>query len=221
MQNTGISNSSIPSTKNVASDQHSSHIDGRLFVDSVDEGKLMQLCRVVEASESSHWPQAQRDGMILSSGQNSQEVKCPIREVDAGFSNVVNPSVQALKFAALENSRSTWEVKNMHESSTQPSLSMSLGTPSCNSVLPSAGEIIEGRGEEKPSPFHQGQRSRPILPKPLKTGLTLNQEPNKGMMSQARIARPPAEGKGKSQLLPRYWPRISDKELEQLSGEYP
>ncbi|KAF7833839.1 B3 domain-containing transcription repressor VAL1 isoform X1 [Senna tora] len=219
MQNTEISNGSITSNKNVASNGHSSHIDGRLFVDSVDEGKLMQLCRIVEASESSHWPQAQRDGIILSSGQNSQEVKCPIREVDAGFPNMMNPSVQSLTFAKLENSRPTWEVKNMNELPGQPSLSMSLGTPSGNSVLPSSGETVEGKVEEKPSPFHQVQRSRPILPKPLKTGLSMNLETNKGTISQARIARPPADGRGKNQLLPRYWPRISDQELEQLSGD--
>ncbi|KAI9095058.1 hypothetical protein K1719_026522 [Acacia pycnantha] len=178
---------SITSAKNIASERPSLHIDGRIYVDSVHEGKLMQLCKIVEASESSHWSQVQRDGILLSSGQNSQEVKCPTREVDAGFSN--------------------------------PSLCMSLGTPSGNSVLPSAGEIVDGRVEEKPSPFHQGQRSRPILPKPPKTGLTINQETSKGVLSHPRIARPPAEARGKNQLLPRYWPRLTDKELEQWSGD--
>nr|KYP48378.1 B3 domain-containing transcription repressor VAL2 [Cajanus cajan] len=33
--------------------------------------------------------------------------------------------------------------------------------------------------------------------------------------------RPPAEGRGRNQLLPRYWPRITDQELQQISGEYP
>jgi hypothetical protein len=36
-----------------------------------------------------------------------------------------------------------------------------------------------------------------------------------------RVARPPAEGRGRNQLLPRYWPRITDQELQQISGEYP
>lgn len=222
MSSTEISSGSIAPTKNVASDKHSSHIDGKPFVDSVDEGKLMQLCRIVEASESSHWPQAQRDGIIFSTGKNSQEAKCPIREVDAVFSNMMNSSLQSLTFTTLENSRPTWEVKNMHDSPAQPSLSMSLGTTSGNSVLPCAGEIVDGRSEDKPPPsFLQVQRSRPILPKPLKNRFTANIETNKGTISQARIARPPAEGRGKNQLLPRYWPRITDQELEQLSGEYP
>ena len=37
-----------------------------------------------------------------------------------------------------------------------------------------------------------------------------------------RVARPPGEGRGRNQLLPRYWPRITDQELKQInSGEYP
>ncbi|KAK7305549.1 hypothetical protein VNO77_43455 [Canavalia gladiata] len=217
MRNTESPNGSI----NNAGDRHSTHFDGRLFVGGVDEGKLMQFCKIVEASESSRWNQAQRDGVIARNGQNNQEAKSSFREGDAGFSNVMKPSVQSLTFATLENNRSTWEIKNIHESNAQPSLSMYLGNPSGNnSVLPSAGEAAEGRLEGKTSPpFHQGQRSRPIFPKPLKTGLTMNVETDKGALSQSRIARPPAEGRGKNQLLPRYWPRITDQELERLSGD--
>lgn len=192
-------------------------------MDGVDEGKLMQLCRIVEASESSRWNHAQTDGIVSCSEHNSQEVKSSFREVDTGFSNVIKPSVQSLTFGTLENSRSTWEIKNIHKSTTQPSLNMYLGNPSGNnSVLSSAGETVEARLEGKASPsFNLGQRSRHILPKPLKTGLTMNLETDKGTLSQARIARPPAEGRGKNQLLPRYWPRITDQELQRLSGEYP
>ncbi|MED6122606.1 hypothetical protein PIB30_037097 [Stylosanthes scabra] len=39
------------------------------------------------------------------------------------------------------------------------------------------------------------------------------------MVSQIRVARPPAEGRGRNQLLPRYWPRITDQELQQISGD--
>ncbi|KAL4342888.1 hypothetical protein HN51_061202 [Arachis hypogaea] len=209
-------NGSVSTTKNNASDRHSAHIDNRQFVSSVDEGKLMEFCRIVEASESSRWNHAQRDNIISCNGQNGKEVT--FREVESGFSNVIKPSVQSLTFSALENSRPTWEIKNRHEPMTQPSLNMCLGNPSgSNLVLPSATEIAEGRLESKASNFQQ--RSRPILPKPSKTGLTMNVETDKGSTSQARIARPPAEGRGKNQLLPRYWPRITDQELERLSGD--
>ncbi|KAE9591329.1 putative transcription factor & chromatin remodeling CW-Zn-B3/VAL family [Lupinus albus] len=221
-RNTENPNGSISSTKNNASDQQSALIDGTLFVDSVDEGKLMQLCRIVEASEPSHWNNAQRDSIISCSGQNIQEVKCSFGEVDTGFSNVFKPPVQSLIFSKFENNISTWEIKNTHESTAQPSLNMYLGNPSGNNTVlpPSAGEIVDARVEGKASPpFHQGQRSRPILPKPLKIGLSMNPETDKGAISHARIARPPADGRGKSQLLPRYWPRITDQELERLSGD--
>lgn len=36
-----------------------------------------------------------------------------------------------------------------------------------------------------------------------------------------RNARPRADARGRSQLLPRYWPRFTDQELQQISGEYP
>ncbi|KAK2386548.1 B3 domain-containing transcription repressor VAL1 [Trifolium repens] len=209
-------------TQNNARDMNSAHFDGRLFTSNVDEGKLMQLCRVVEASESIHMNHAPRDNILTPNGKNNQEVKPPFREGDTSFSNMIKPSVQSLTFSTLENNRPTWEMKNMHESNAKPSLNMCLGNPSGNnSFPPSAGENIEGRLEGKMSPtFHQGPRSRPILPKLLKTGLTMNGgETEKGTTSQPRIARPPGDGRGKNQLLPRYWPRITDQELERLSGD--
>lgn len=38
---------------------------------------------------------------------------------------------------------------------------------------------------------------------------------------QIRNGRPRADARGKSQLLPRYWPRFTDEELQQISGKYP
>ncbi|KAM0892242.1 hypothetical protein ACQ4PT_025880 [Festuca glaucescens] len=39
--------------------------------------------------------------------------------------------------------------------------------------------------------------------------------------AQFRTGKPRIDPKARSQLLPRYWPRITDKELQNLSGEYP
>lgn len=39
--------------------------------------------------------------------------------------------------------------------------------------------------------------------------------------TQIRIGRPRADARGRSQLLPRYWPRFTDEELQQISGKYP
>ena len=72
MRNTENPNVSVSSIKNNASDRHSAHFDGRLLVGGVDEGKLMQFCKIIEASESSRWNHAQRDGIIAHRGQKNQ-----------------------------------------------------------------------------------------------------------------------------------------------------
>ncbi|XP_059292620.1 B3 domain-containing transcription repressor VAL1-like [Lycium ferocissimum] len=85
-------------------------------------------------------------------------------------------------------------VKDMHDTTNQLSLDFSLSNPRL--------------------------RTRHMLPKAPKPSPNLGSESNKGLPSQTRIARPPAEGRGdRNQLLPRYWPRITDQELRQLSGD--
>lgn len=39
--------------------------------------------------------------------------------------------------------------------------------------------------------------------------------------AQVRNGRPRADARGRSQLLPRYWPRCTELELQQISIEYP
>jgi len=166
---------------------------------------------IVDGRESSRWPQAKRDDIDSCIDLNREDMR---------FSNVMKPSNHSLKFTALENNRPSWESRSMHRSS---SLNISLGDSSGNSVLPSALESVEGRfeGKTSSSSFHQGQRSLSMMPKPLMNAITINMETSNGMISQERVARPPTDGKGKNMLLSRYWPRITDQELQQLSGEYP
>jgi hypothetical protein len=65
-----------------------------------------------------------------------------------------------------------------------------------------------------------GQRACHFLPKPSKV-IPFDAMKDRGTLPHMRVARPPAEGRGRNQLLPRYWPRITDQELQQISGEYP
>ncbi|KAK8275285.1 hypothetical protein V6Z12_D10G127200 [Gossypium hirsutum] len=69
----------------------------------------------------------------------------------------------------------------------------------------------------KPAIF-KASKSLHLLPKPPKPVLA-GLEVNAGMVPQIRVARPPVEGRGRNQLLPRYWPRITDQELQQISGD--
>ncbi|XP_050368326.1 B3 domain-containing transcription repressor VAL2-like isoform X2 [Argentina anserina] len=203
---------------------------------TVDEGKLLQLCKIMEANESTLLPQSPtgeesvflestllprplRDDKSESLGQTKgQEVIRQIEEVTPGIFNTTQSSIGSLTFPAeLDNGRTMIEANHMSMPSSQPSLRMSLGTPSGtpNLVQPFSGGHVDIREQSKTSSaFQQVQKPRPILPRPLKPALPVSCEIN----NSARIARPPAEGRGKNQLLPRYWPRITDQELQKLSG---
>ncbi|KAA8543650.1 hypothetical protein F0562_021604 [Nyssa sinensis] len=208
-------------TKNVG-DPQTSVIENKMNGVSVNKGKCMLLTRAMEVKEPSYFPQTQKDDIIASTGQAKQEeIRLPIGEAGTSFPSLAQPSlpnqsIGSSIFAKPDNSIPRQVVKDTYELLAQPSLSFSLSTPlgTPNFVLPFLGGIVEGREQDKVPPFQQGQRTRHILPKPPKTP-----EANKGMASQTRIARAPAEGRGRNQLLPRYWPRITDQELQQLSGD--
>jgi hypothetical protein len=62
--------------------------------------------------------------------------------------------------------------------------------------------------------------ARHFLTRPPRVGEGATFDPTRDMFPHLRVARPPTEGRGLNQLLPRYWPRITDQELQQISGEY-
>lgn len=204
-------------------------VEDRVVRNGINEEKLLQLCNIMEANETDHFQESQRVDRSASPAQNKGEnLRSSFGEVGTSFFNMTKlpvkcqPSVGSITYSKLDTSRPHLELKDMQESLSQPSLNITLGVPlgTPNFVVPFSGSAAE-EDEKSILPFQPGQRSRPIFPKPLKTGTTVSSETRKGMTPLVRIARPPAEGRGKNQLLPRYWPRITDQELEQLSGEYP
>lgn len=68
-----------------------------------------------------------------------------------------------------------------------------------------------------------GTLSQPTPSPPL--GKKFSGHPHNGVDSsgeaQLRNGRARGDARGRNQLLPRYWPRITDQELQQISGEYP
>ncbi|CAD6216678.1 unnamed protein product [Miscanthus lutarioriparius] len=117
------------------------------------------------------------------------------------------------------------------ESFSEACLSMSLGIASNGNrmeatstaerpILSPTTAIAEG-GELATtlSPFQQAQRARHFLTRPPRVGEGAAFDPTRDMFPHLRVARPPAEGRGRNQLLPRYWPRITDQELQQISGD--
>ncbi|WJX43355.1 hypothetical protein P8452_30471 [Trifolium repens] len=111
------------------------------------------------------------------------------------------------------------DMQDIYESLAQTNLSTTLAAPLENSN-PFHNVLVDEREQSKMSPpLLLASRSRHLLPKPPRPTLSSGLEANVGMVSQVRIARPPAEGRGRNQLLPRYWPRITDQELQQISGD--
>ncbi|CAA7406185.1 unnamed protein product [Spirodela intermedia] len=85
--------------------------------------------------------------------------------------------------------------------------------------LPMSNLGAEGREQTRSqSALQQVQKGQQVHPKPLKSSLLFGSETSKESISNMRVARPPGEGRGRNHLLPRYWPRITDQELKQISG---
>ncbi|GFZ13406.1 B3 domain-containing transcription repressor VAL1 [Actinidia rufa] len=208
-------------TANKNSDPQSSFVENRMSGISSDKQKLMKLSKAKDAKELNHFPQPRKSESNACNGKIKREaIMLSTGEVGTGFPGLiqlVGPSISAKP----ENSRQKFGLTDMCELLAQPSLSFSLSTPldTPNSLVPPPGDVVEGREQNKIPPFQQGQRKRHILPKPTKIGLTIGSEENNISVSQTRVARPPAEGRGRTQLLPRYWPRITDQELQQISGD--
>ncbi|VFQ69634.1 unnamed protein product [Cuscuta campestris] len=85
------------------------------------------------------------------------------------------------------------KTRGVSGSPVQTNLCISLSAPLGNKNVSGGTSIDEGQ---------MGKMITSFVPKPPKY----------------TFARPPAEGRMNSQLLPRYWPRITDQELQQISG---
>ncbi|KAL7169490.1 hypothetical protein ACSBR2_034510 [Camellia fascicularis] len=156
-----------------------------------------------------------------NSGQIKEEEVLPAPgEVGTmNSSNFNQASVGSSETAKVDIYKTNMGIKDTDESLAQTNLTIALTAPSGN-PNPFPGAVIEERESGKTiSSLQQVSRSRHLLPKPPKTILAAGLETNAGMVPQIRVARPPAEGRVKNQLLPRYWPRITDQELQQISGD--
>ncbi|VVB01907.1 unnamed protein product [Arabis nemorensis] len=141
----------------------------------------------------------------LGLGGDKREEFMPHR----GFGKLMKP----------ENTTAGYRVDagEMNESSpSQPSLNMALAvipySPSFST------EAVDGKNHIGASQSHMLQCSAPsLLQKPSKSALATPPGTSKSAQPP-RIGRPPVEGRGKGHLLPRYWPKYTDKEVQQISG---
>lgn len=177
-----------------AGDLPSTSVDNQLG-GSDDKFKLLQLGNSSESVGLRHLLQFRND------------------DLDGSFRKV-----KPEEAAKSDISKANIGAKDIYGPLAHTNLSITLGSPGINSnSFPSA--VVDEKEHSKTSAIiHQGPKSRHLLPKPPKLALATGSEANAGI-SQIRVARPPAEGRGRNQLLPRYWPRITDQELQQLSGD--
>lgn len=196
-------------------------VDNQLDGGSVEKMKLTQLGNDTSGDGLKNFLQSGNDNINGSLGQMKQEEVLPPQGETGStcLSNLNQASIGSSIHAKLDICKANMMVKDIHESLVQTNLSITLGAPSGNpNVFPSA--VVEEREQHKTStPIQQGPRSRHLLPKPPRSALSPVLETNTGIVPQIRVARPPAEGRGRNQLLPRYWPRITDQELQQISGD--
>ncbi|KAJ0230197.1 B3 DNA binding domain-containing protein [Hirschfeldia incana] len=135
------------------------------------------------------------------------------------FSNLMKPDNNNVNTTTTTGYRH--EPPSSSPSPSQPSLNMALATlpysPSFATPVSDGKKLMGGGGGASQSPHLFQCSASSILQKPSKIMLG-PPPPGTSKSAQARIGRPPVEGRGKGHLLPRYWPKYTDKELQQISG---
>ncbi|OWM66634.1 B3 domain-containing transcription repressor VAL1 isoform X1 [Punica granatum] len=185
-----------------------------------DEDKSVHLYKFTASGENHFSPQPRNSEPRSLSIKVNQELVHLMGETGINLSNVVCPSMDIL--SEEDHIRLLENLKDFNKSLTHSSINISLGdlVGGANLAVPFPTSQQEGSEPNTgPSSFQQGASSHPILPSLSKPGSAAGAGASKLTVPQVRVARPPAEGRGKNQLLPRYWPRITDQELEQLSGD--
>ncbi|XP_062002616.1 B3 domain-containing transcription repressor VAL2 isoform X2 [Rosa rugosa] len=193
--------------------------DNQLDSNNVDKVKLMQMENNKECNGLRNLLQSQNNETVgLLQKMKQDDVPAPVVEIGGTSLSIFNQTSNVSSDSSKpEIYKANLGINDIYESLPHTNLSMSLGAPS-GYANPFPGIGVDEHTRTS-SLFLQGARSRHLLPKPPKLALATGLEENSTMASQARVARPPAEGRGRNQLLPRYWPRITDQELQQISGD--
>ena len=143
------------------------------------------------------------------------------RSIDfQGQSTMVKRPVKRMKreevMLSVDNSSQPWGQKISFDSKSPGFLG--IGKSSDYERNWHVSLSLSDLGAEGKEQANKGLQNQPKFPK---SALLHGSEMSKESISNLRIARPPADGRGRNHLLPRYWPRITDQELKQISGEYP
>ncbi|VFQ80109.1 unnamed protein product [Cuscuta campestris] len=199
--------SGILGVTNSADTQHilfENKMDQNIF----DKRRLLQFGNGADASEPVHLFQFQNHDKI-----RQEESIIPAMEVRLCIPNHNQQSPKSSFVENPENCISNRTVKETAKCFNQPSLNFFMSTPmgTSSSTLPVSSGV---------SPFQLEQKPHHILAKPPKASSNSGFESKSGISTPRRSTRPLTEGRGsRNQMLPRYWPRITDQELQRLSGD--
>ncbi|XP_017698753.2 B3 domain-containing transcription repressor VAL2-like [Phoenix dactylifera] len=199
-----------------------------------DKGNDIQLGSRTEGDGHSILVLAQRESINGSFGHIKRE-QVAFHLGEKGSSCFTNKNDGPIGSSLVINKgdrNDTVSDKIIYESLAHACLSISLGTSNSGNMtaclnsknpqitFPLSNTLTGGRQQDKVlSAFQQVQRSHHFLPMPLRTSSGTDSEASKEIFSGMSVARPPGEGRVRNQLLPRYWPRITDQELRQISGD--
>lgn len=203
--------------------------DGNMY--NVTNGKIVCVNRNAEvkgqsSSNDSHGHMKQEPSMLsvgdcgtvgISSTNQSLKVPSDISRIDeVKYDSTNNFTCEAQPQTSLVMGIGS-SIHHNHQSKDSFYHSENSNIP-----LPASNTVDDGREHNNLLPtISQIQRSRHLLPKPSKTCHGPSLDTSNDILPHMRVARPPGDGRGRSQLLPRYWPRITDEELQQMTGEYP
>ncbi|KAL9251918.1 B3 domain-containing protein [Drosera capensis] len=217
VESDGVTHDAEPPRTHAAGTVHVNHAKSEPIGDSSEHWSLSQLGRVMKADELRCLPQGDKNG---SSGPTKIDVQHPGGCGSLGFQNLSGQPSTATEISKTCDDKQILGIKDMLDLQVHSCLNISLcapmQSPNCDLVLPSGDD----QKEKRKLPFCQpATRPRHILPKPSKNGFVKVSEGTKGSMSHVWCTRPPSDGRLRNQLLPRYWPRITEQELQQISGD--
>lgn len=211
----------------------STSTDRKVDCDLVAKGKIVQLVKSTEGNEHYKMFLAKRGNFSLngSFGHTIGNQVTPMGS--ANFSNREQSLLVPSQISQRDDNKVAPRDGTIRESLVQSCLNTNLATSITGlmmEAIPHTGMphmalsmpslYNEGRDQSRTlSSFQQVQRSHNLLPKVPKSCQPSASETSKEVGSHLRVARPSGEGRGRNQLLPRYWPRITDQELQQISGD--
>uniref|UniRef100_A0A7I4E9T6 Uncharacterized protein n=2 Tax=Physcomitrium patens TaxID=3218 RepID=A0A7I4E9T6_PHYPA len=168
-------------------------------------------------------------GSISLVGKHGQQLLAPMTHLESG--KVVDPAVRGwcegfgAALAACQSDGGAWQPSSAARTSLSPptGLIRPWSAPETDISMKSKDaadsvsrehmtlEVVEYGGEGT-------EIDRNPCSDRTKAGGAAGGSGSGSSQGPLRVARPPGEGRGRNQLLPRYWPRITDQELKQINS---